>query len=387
MSLYPALYIHIPFCKSHCAYCDFYSLRSANPAQLKTGFVRALLAEMRLRASEVSPLRENDQAKPRLYSLYFGGGTPSMLDHDEWSDIFEGIHECFLLPPDAEITAELNPDDVTPTLARHLLSLGVNRVSLGVQSLDDAMLTLLRRRHDAGQAVEAVHTLREAGFLNISTDLIYGLPFQTASAFRRDLDAMLRLPITHLSAYALSVEPGTLMQRQVESGVWQVADDETALAMYTQLMERTAAAGWEHYEISNFALPGYRSRHNSAYWQQRPYIGLGPAAASYDGQRRRRVNYANLQAYTRAATSGIDVPHDTEQLTDENLYNEIIMTRLRTREGLPLQLLPHKEQKYLLHVAAPHIRRGLLMYEGDHLRLSRQALFVSDDILSDLMRC
>ncbi|MBR1593730.1 MAG: radical SAM family heme chaperone HemW [Alloprevotella sp.] len=386
MILSPALYVHVPYCKSRCAYCDFYSCHKQDAGIPTAQYVKALTQEMKGRAREAGAAG-SDGGKPGLYSLYFGGGTPSLLSEEEWHMAFEAVHAHFHLPTSAEQTVELNPDDVTPALARCLKSQGVNRVSLGVQSLDDGTLRLLQRRHDAQQAVAAIETLHRTGFDNISADLIYGLPMQTTGAFHKDLLAMLRLPITHLSAYALSIEPGTLMARRVESGDWKPADEETSLAMYTDLMDTAAAEGWEHYEISNFARPGFRSRHNSAYWAQRPYIGLGPSAASYDGRRLRRVNLPDLASYVHATLCGHDAPHEDERLSDDELYNEIIMTRMRTREGLPLHLLSAKDRAELLRSAEAHLRRGLLVLEDESLRLTRAALFVSDDVLSDLMRC
>lgn len=394
------LYVHIPFCKSRCAYCDFYrfapcvassesqDVRSV-PAgvvapwtpPLLDGYVDALVGEMAFRAHNPFASLAADVL---VSTIYFGGGTPSVLRPEHWDRIFATLRENFRIAADAEITAELNPDDVSPLLAQHLLRLGVNRVSLGLQSLHDATLRLLGRRHDAARSRDAVHILYNEGFRNISIDLIYGLPTQSLADFRSDLDAALALPVTHLSAYALSVEEGTEMARRVAQGEWHPANDELSLKMYEALLDTMEEAAWEHYEISNFALPGFRSRHNSSYWTQRPYLGLGPAAASYDGHRERRVNVPDLMAYI--ASRGTDVEAEVEHLSDTTLYNELLLTRLRTSDGLPLGILATDDRQHLFREAQPHIQRGALSASSDTLRLTRRGLFVSDDIISDLMR-
>lgn len=394
------LYVHVPFCKSRCAYCDFYRFApcaASSEAQdvrsvpagvvapwtppLLDGYVDALVGEMAFRAHNPFASLAADVL---VSTIYFGGGTPSVLRPEHWDRIFATLRENFRIAADAEITAELNPDDVNPLLAQHLLRLGVNRVSLGLQSLHDETLRLLNRRHNASCAREAVHILYNEGFRNISIDLIYGLPTQSLADFRSDLDAALALPVTHMSAYALSVEAGTEMERRVSSGEWHPAGDELALSMYKELLREMQMQGWEHYEISNFARPGFRSRHNSSYWTQTPYLGLGPAAASYDGQRERRLNVPDLPAYV--ASRGMNVPAETEQLSDDMLFNELLLTRLRTSDGLPLRLLSDADRRRLLADAAPHLQRGTLRIDADTLQLTPSGLFVSDDIISDLMR-
>lgn len=373
------LYVHIPFCKSRCAYCDFYRFVRWEP-QLLDGYVEALIGEMKARARK--PFASSD-ADVVLSTVYFGGGTPSVLLPQHWERIFSSLRENFRIADDAEITAELNPDDVTPELAHLLLNLGVNRVSLGLQSLHDETLRLLNRRHNASCAREAVHILYNEGFGNISVDLIYGLPGQTLEDFRADIKEALMHPVTHMSAYALSVEAGTEMERRVKSGEWNPAGDELALSMYETLLDEMHAAGWEHYEISNFALPGFRSRHNSSYWTQRPYLGLGPAAASYDGHRERRLNVPDLPGYV--ASRGENVRAEVEQLSYDMLFNELLMMRLRTSDGLPLSLLNESDRQRLLREALPHLQRGTLRIKDDTLRLTRSGLFISDDIISDFM--
>ncbi|MBQ7422015.1 MAG: radical SAM family heme chaperone HemW [Prevotella sp.] len=365
-----SLYIHVPFCQSRCIYCDFYS--TTRPATHAAPYVRALEAEMAARAEEA----------PSVSTVYLGGGTPSQLTPQQIEDVFRAIHSHFRIASGAEITVELNPDDVTPTLSRLLKALGVNRTSLGVQTFSDTRLQFLRRRHDARQAREAVEGLaREIG--NVSVDLIYGLPGQTEADWAEDVRTALNLPVTHLSAYALTYEPGTRLWQMRERGEVQETDDESSRSMYMALKDMAEQAGFEHYEVSNFARPGYASRHNNAYWLGLPYIGLGPGAHSYDGKRIRRRNLPDLHAYNSAPGSP---PAEREELTDTELYDELVMTRLRLREGITLDTLSAADRDFLLNAAAPHLSRGTLAHSGNRLHLTREGLFVSDAIMADLMR-
>lgn len=389
------LYIHVPFCQSRCLYCDFYSTTLS--AEMRSAYVRALRHEMKLQSGEMGGTDEP------LTTVYLGGGTPSVLSAADLEGVFEGIRENFVIAHDAEITIEANPDDVSTDFAKRLRRLGVNRVSLGLQTFDDATLSLLRRRHDSETARRAIYILKECSFDNISLDLIFGLPNQTLADFERDLRTALRLPITHLSAYALTYEEGTPLTRLRDAGRIREADEELSLSMYQRLCDITAAAGFEHYEISNFARPHRRSRHNSSYWTGSAYLGLGPAACSYDGHALRRTNAPNLAAYIRAADEGHDAPHDDEHLTRSQLQDERVFTALRTCDGLDLTDFARDfgddALRVLLRNAVPHLAAGRLLRttgqfchktdqscpETDRLRLAPTALFVSDDILSDLM--
>lgn len=302
--------------------------------------------------------------------------------------IFSALqHHCSFLT-DAEITFEANPDDITPQKVRHLLQLGVNRISLGVQSFDEQRLLFLKRRHTAQQALEAIAILQDAGIKNISIDLIFGLPGQQLTDWKWELEQAFQLPIAHLSAYSLMYEEGTPLYYARQRGIVQECDDETSLAMFQSLTQHAKAAGFEQYEISNYARPGYRSRHNSSYWQGIPYLGLGPGAHSYDGHRQRRVNEYSLRRYMEAgrASSFADVPHNIETLTDNECYNELICTRLRTVDGLSLKEVPESHRTTLLRLAQPHIDGGRLELDAqDRLRLTASGIFVSDDVMSDLM--
>lgn len=366
------LYVHVPFCRSRCAYCDFYS--TAGQEQQATAFVAAAVNEMRARRGEL---------QGEVATIYVGGGTPSVLPAEALSTLLEGARTVFPIAHDAEVTVEVNPDDVCSALVGTLLNAGVNRVSMGVQTFDDALLRFLRRRHTGEAAVEAIGCLQREGITNISADLIYGLPGQTAEAFRSDVRRLCALPVTHLSAYALSYEEGTTLSLWLRQGKVKEQSDEQLLEMYNLLMDEAKAAGFEHYEISNFARAGRHSRHNSSYWQGIPYIGIGPGAHSYDGNRVRRANRPDLAAYIAAAGNP---SYDEELLTPTTLYNEKLMTRLRTSEGLPLRLFTAEEQAFLQQMATPHIAAGTLSLADNRLRLTRKGLFVSDGVMSDLMK-
>ena len=370
------LYVHVPFCKSRCIYCDFYS--TTLPSAWQMPYVEALEQEMRLR-----------RTKELVRTLYIGGGTPSLLTAEALAALFHAIEKNFTLAEGAEITLEANPDDISEQWIEVLQQTPVNRVSMGVQSLDDRVLTTLHRRHTAEQARRSVSLLKEVGYHNLSLDLIYGLPGQTHEQFCRDVEEVLALDIPHLSAYALQFEEGTPLFRLRQEGQVREADEELSLGCYETLIDLTAEAGLEHYEISNFARPGFRSRHNASYWTGVPYIGLGAGAHSYDGQRARSYNCEDVKQYIQSLSEG-RLPAETEVLTTDERYNERIMLSLRTCEGLSLTALEQdfgqERRAYCERMAESHIQRGRLQRKTDEtLCLARQGLFVSDDIISDLM--
>ena len=366
------IYIHVPFCQKRCIYCDFYSTTFG--LEWKRSYVSALRREMLLRRSEIDP--------SRVPSLYIGGGTPSQLPLSLLLEMFQAITETFTLADEAEVTIEVNPDDVTPQLIDALPQTPVNRISMGVQTFSDDLLRFLNRRHTSAQALQAVELFREAGYKNISLDLIYGLPGQTFEDWVCDVQQLLALDVPHLSAYALSYEEGTPLYKMLQEGSVSEVPEELSWQMYEYLMDETAAAGYEHYEISNFARPGMHARHNSSYWDGSPYLGLGPGAHSYDGNSVRRSNETSLKNYVFATG---DVPHQVEALSRQEQYNELIMTRLRTASGLSLSILTPEQKSYCLQMAESHICCGNLIKEGDVLRLSRKGIFVSNSIISDLM--
>ncbi len=388
------IYLHIPFCKSRCIYCGFYSTTALPRRQ---DYTDALCAEMQLRRHY---LRE------RVHSIYIGGGTPSMLEHRQLRQLFTALAESFgPLDDVGEVTMECNPDDVTPSLAALLSTLPVNRVSMGAQTFSDRRLAFLCRRHRAADVGQALSRLRQAGIHNISIDLMYGFPGETLHDWHTDIDAALALEPEHISAYALQYEEGTRLHRLLQQRQVTEIDEDLSRQMYYDLCDRLEDADYEHYEISNFARPGFRSRHNSSYWQQVPYLGLGAAAHSYDGTSR-QWNVSDIDQYIQDIRNidqdiqdirNIDqdiqdiAQHlpvaESETLDDDALYDELVMTRLRTVEGLPLALLSPTRRRYCLSQAQRYLADGLLVITSDdRLRLSRRGIFVSDMIMADLMQ-
>lgn len=364
------IYVHIPFCKSRCIYCGFFSTTSL---------------EMRSRYAE----RVCDELKQRrqylcddVETIYFGGGTPTQLPVSELKRILRSLYNIYNVREDAEITIEGNPDDLTPQLLRQLRELGVNRLSMGVQSFSDERLRFLNRRHTSEQAIRAVRDAQAAGFNNISIDLMFGFPRQTLAQWQDDVLQVISLNVQHISAYSLMYEDGTLLGKMLDRGEIEEISDELSLAMYEHLIDALSGAGYEHYEISNFAVPGMASRHNSSYWHGIPYLGVGAGAHSYDGTHR-HFNPDSLADYLNGA------PLDTEELTDDMRYDEYVFTGLRTAVGLDMNDLcirfGESRRQYCLDNARKHIESGKLMYINDVLKLSRSGLFVSNDVMSDLM--
>ncbi|MBQ7690064.1 MAG: radical SAM family heme chaperone HemW [Muribaculaceae bacterium] len=370
------IYVHIPLCKSRCTYCDFYSTVGS---PLVERYVDALIAELEMRLVELGGAS--------VHTLYIGGGTPSQLPIAHLRRLAEKLTGTARGAADLEFTVEVNPDDVTLAYIAALRTLNVNRISMGVQSFDDHELRRVNRRHTAQQALEAVNAIRQAGIGNLSLDLIFGLPGQTLASWQRSLQQALALRPEHLSAYGLSYEPGTVLWQQRESGLIRETDEETSVAMYDCLMASTRQAGYEHYEISNFALPGRRSRHNSAYWAGTPYLGLGASAHSYDGQVRRH-NPADMAAYVAAIEHG-QSPAEAETLEASEQYDEQVMVQLRTCEGIDLPAITERHGPqalaHLLAAAQPHLQSGRLARQGTRLALTAKGIMTSDAIICDLM--
>ena len=373
------LYIHIPFCKSRCIYCAFYSTTAE---QMKQAYVDAVCREMELRKAVYE--KEGKDVGKTIATVYLGGGTPSQLSPTQLQQLFDTIARHYDVSDDAEITIECNPDDVTEAFAELLRSLPVNRVSMGAQTFDDDRLQFIHRRHTSKQVTTAIQRLREKGIHNISVDLMYGFPEETLEEWEYDIQQALALNVEHISAYALTYEEGTPLYRLLEEGKVKEIDEERSLAMYDRLIDRLQEAGYEHYEISNFSRKGWRSRHNSSYWQLVPYIGIGAAAHSYDG-RRRQWNIADINSYINHIQQGI-VPAEGELLDKDSRYNDHVMLALRTCEGLDLSTLDSDERSYCEETAKKFVLDGLLVKADNHLRLSRKGLFVSDMIMSELMK-
>ncbi len=370
------LYIHIPFCRSRCVYCAFHS---GVDLSLRRRYVGALCDELRLRTHYL-PDEE-------LATIYFGGGTPSLLSPEDFDRIFLAIRRNFRIASNAEITIECNPDDLNELYINELRKFPFNRVSVGIQSFDDEELRFLRRRHSAKQAENAVRLLQNAGFQNISIDLMFGLPNQTQERWKRTLQRALSLDVQHISAYSLTYEGETPLVQMLRDGAIHEIDEEASVALFEMLIDTLSQNGFEQYEISNFSCTGFRSRHNSSYWHGVPYLGIGAAAHSYDGKTR-QWNVADTQKYISEIERG-SLPLEIENLSCEDRYNEFVFTNLRTREGVDLQLLEKlfgKDKKdYCLRCAKPFIDSEKLLLSNSHLRLSRSGIFVSDGIMSALM--
>ena len=371
------IYLHVPFCKGRCAYCDFFS--STN-AEQKEAYVSALCRELEMR-------KEYAGGAP-VHTVYLGGGTPSQLSLSQLDRLFSYIYKVHVVDESAEITLEANPDDLTEEYVRGIKeSLPVNRISMGVQTFDDARLRLLYRRHTATQAIEAVERCQRWGFDNLSIDLIYGLPGEDLIAWESELRQAIALDVPHLSAYHLTYEEGTPLWQMKNRGEVTEADEELSAQMYTLLVERLAKAGYEHYEISNFCHPGMESRHNSSYWKGIPYIGCGAAAHSYDGHSR-QWNVASILDYIKGVEEG-KLSVEREELDLYTAYNDYMVTHMRTMWGVSLSEVRERFGEALLtygiRAAQPYVKTGLLLREGDVLRLTEKGVFLSDGIISDLL--
>ncbi|MDF7812616.1 radical SAM family heme chaperone HemW [Hymenobacter sp. YC55] len=320
------LYLHIPFCKQACHYCDFHFSTSM---ALKSRLVEALTQELALRADYLGP-------QPTLETIYFGGGTPSLLTATELDQIFSAIHRHFRVAADAEITLEANPDDLTAAKVRELAASPVNRLSIGLQSFHEPHLRLMNRAHSATESTAAVRLAQEAGFENISVDLIYGVPAPDHSIWAQDLAQVFALGVPHLSCYALTVEPDTVFGRQLKKGAFRPPPDEFVARQFEMLLEELARHGYQQYEISNFCQPGRESRHNSAYWRGVPYLGLGPSAHSFNGVSR-QYTLANNPQYVTSVLERHEVPATVELLSPIDRANEYLMTSLRTARGTDLR--------------------------------------------------
>ena len=373
------LYLHIPFCKSRCIYCNFYSTTHAD---MRQRYVDALCKEMEMKKPTPS------QRDGRLSTIYLGGGTPSQLTIPQLHQLFYNINKVYsptshLSPLTSEITIEMNPDDVTVEYAEALSQLGINRVSMGAQTFDDERLRFLHRRHTAEQVAKAVKRLRAVGIQNISIDLMYGFPNETIEDWQRDIDAALALNVEHISAYCLMIEEGTPLYQWTIDNSQLTIDEELERQMYETLIDKLTAAGYEHYEISNFARPGYRSLHNSSYWKDIPYIGLGAAAHGYNGKKR-SWNVADIKQYVESIEQGV-IPCEEEFIDEDTHYNDRITTALRTSDGLDLTTLSDRHRRYCLQEALRFIDDGLLKLDNNHLSLTRKGLFVSDYVMSSLI--
>src|SRR5690554_5065063 len=370
------IYLHIPFCKTKCTYCDFYTL--TNESQIDN-FVNAICSEAALRSVET---REN------IKTIYFGGGTPSRLNNSQFEKIFESLFNNYSIDTAAEITVEANPDDLSEEYIKRLSELPVNRISIGIQSFNDDELKFLSRRHTSKQAINSVKLLQKHGFDNISVDLMYGLPDQIIDIWKNNLKQVAELGIQHLSAYHLIYEEKTKMYNMLKAGKIKPVDEELSTEMFSILIDWMTSHGYTQYEISAFGKEGYFSQHNTSYWKNRKYIGLGPAAHSYDGFDR-SWNIASLIRYIKGVETG-NLERQAEHLSINEKYNEFILTGLRTMWGVDLKemksMFGEELYNYCIENSQSYINIGKLTIQEDILKLTRDGIFISDGIMSDLMR-
>ena len=368
------LYLHIPFCKQACHYCDFHF--STNQSH-KNDLCKSIAKEIEL--------QKNYLPNNNLTSIYFGGGTPSLLSSEELTVLIEAVRQNFDTTPSAEITLEGNPDDLTKEKLKVLNEAGVNRLSIGIQSFNDSVLKFLNRAHNAGSAFSCLEDARTLGFNNISLDLIYAIPGQGQDAWKKNIQTAIDLAPEHLSAYSLTIEEKTTFGNWQRKGKLIQVDEETAAANFELLIAMLTEAGYEHYEVSNFCKPGYYSKHNSSYWKQENYLGVGPSAHSYNGESRQH-NISSNASYQKSLAE-LKVPYEIEMLTTENKINEFIFTTLRTHWGCDLRKLKDKLDYDLLHTNSDYIQnlvdRQLASLDQNVLRLTSKGMLLADKIASD----
>ena len=369
------IYIHVPFCRKACHYCNFHfsvSLKSKND------FIAALLKEM--------DLQQNYLQQEVITSIYLGGGTPSLLEEEDLQQIFKRLSALFTIAPDAEITLEANPDDISSVKLQAWKAVGINRLSIGIQSFFEQDLVWMNRAHNAVQARHCIVLAQEAGFGNLSIDLIYGTPVLTDEQWQENVSTAIAFNIPHLSCYALTVEPGTALQKMIIQHKKEDTDTEKQARHFLLLMDWLQQADYEHYEISNFARPGSRSRHNSSYWAGKKYLGLGPSAHSFNGSSR-QWNIANNGLYIQSVEKNI-LPFEEEILTDTQRLNEYIMTSLRTQEGLDLNYTAltfgENARQQLQTNSSKFIATEKLQLNREALQLTKEGKLFADGIAADL---
>ena len=370
------IYIHIPFCKQACHYCDFHFSTSMKK---KDELIDALILEIELRKGEFK--------NTTLETIYFGGGTPSLLSSEEIKRIIDSVYNNYNVSGDPEITLEANPDDLNNERIIELSKSPVNRLSIGIQSFHEKDLKLMNRAHNAQEAIQC---LKEATkyFNNISLDLIYGIPNTTNKEWEQNIDIALGFGVNHISSYALTVEPKTALASFIEKGVIDNVDDALAQEQFHILVDKLESQNFVHYELSNFGKPGFFSRNNSAYWQGKKYIGIGPSAHSFNGKER-GWNVRNNTKYIKSIQNN-ELPIETETLTETDQYNEYVMTGLRTVWGVSIKKVKTDFgitfETYLLQQAQKHINEHLLYIEDEKLKVTKKGKFLSDGIASDLFK-
>jgi oxygen-independent coproporphyrinogen-3 oxidase len=376
---YAGFYLHIPFCRKKCPYCDFYSI-TENDVHIST-FVEAAILEINKSA-------ESDFGRLIYDSIYIGGGTPSLLDPADIERLLDNIRANYNIDDDSEITLECNPSSLTENKIQGFRKAGINRISLGIQSFSDKHLITLGRLHNSAEAVQSYRMIKEAGYENVSIDLIYGIPDQTISAWESDLETAIELGPRHISAYNLIIENGTEFDRLLEQGKLDLPSDDEQSEMYDLLNSKLNKAGYQRYEISNFAKPGFECRHNLKYWTGKPYMGSGPSAVSFDGGTRRK-NKADITEYIKSIQSGADIPADTEIIDRETALEESIISGLRMASGLSVDFLKRQFNYDILREKGGAIElliaENMIVIEGGHIKLTDKALFISDSVMVKLI--
>jgi oxygen-independent coproporphyrinogen III oxidase len=366
------LYIHIPFCKQACHYCDFHFSTNQESREQLCG---AIAKELNLQTSYLGG--------EKLETIYFGGGTPSLLSSSELEIIFSSIYKNYSVATDAEITLEANPDDLTKRKLTELKQSGVNRLSIGIQSFQDDVLKFFNRAHDSKESIECIAHAREAGFANLSLDLIYAVPGQDLNQWKKNIEQAMALKPEHISAYSLTIEDKTAFGQWQKKGKIKAVNENESAADLEVLMDMLSQHEYEHYEISNFCKPGFYSKHNSSYWKQRKYLGVGPSAHSYNVESR-QFNISNNHLYLKAMAKD-DVPFEREFLTREDKINEYIFTTLRTQWGCDLSYLEtelgyHQDKRLLQQL----VDQQLLVLQGSVAQLTRKGKLLADQIATDL---
>ncbi len=373
-----SIYIHIPFCKTKCSYCDFFSITNLDKQQT---FIDTL-------EKETDACANDDRLTGKtLNTIFFGGGTPSLMTPDDIYSLMKLIIRSFPLASHTEISMEINPDDLTNSKLNGYIAAGINRFSLGVQSLDNSELRILQRRHNADSARSAINLLR-SNDVNFSVDLIYGIPNQSVDSWLQTLASVIELAPRHISMYCLTLEDGTRLQQSINSGVLSLPDDEIVRAMYLSAIEMLTESGFAQYEISNFARNGFECRHNMAYWTGKPYLGLGPSSASYIHPFRWK-NVSDIDCYITEVNKSGKAVSEIDEITPDTALREYVMLFLRLTSGLDLSefenrfgidfISAHREilERYYSH--------GLLSYDSDFVRLTPEGMFVSNEIISNLI--
>ena len=368
------LYVHIPFCSSRCSYCDF-----------ATGLYQSELAERYVR-DLLNEIRTTPYAGETVDTIYFGGGTPSLLTPAQLDRILASLYDNFRIDAEAEITLEINPGSATPEKLRAFRSLGINRASFGAQTFNDAELAKLGRSHNAADALRTFADLRDAGFMSVSFDLIAGLPGQTLAGWQRNIQQALNLAPEHLSFYLLEVHSGTPLAEHIRRGIQPQPDEDLAGVMYEWMLEQAAAAGYEHYEISNLCRPGFHSRHNVKYWTAAPYYGFGCSAHSYDGDTRRWSNHRDVLKYLEMVESGASPVVEEQQLTATDVRAEAVFLGMRLMQGVDLRRYRESFGVDLRDEHADDLdkfcKAGLVELEGDLIRLTRTGALLSNEVFA-----